>query len=146
MKRDTDAMALLKDNTTQGAMMLRADIAMHGQQWNDAAKTLMDLVGAPPASGKTLSPAQADWLTNAAMAYALADDQAGLDKLAIDYSAAMVGTSQNDTFRILTQPDKTGQLRDLSAAQAQISQVDMFQGFLNNYRSAPTAETAASKP
>jgi hypothetical protein len=126
--------------------MLRADIAMHGQQWNDAAKALMDLVGPPPASGKTLSPTQADWLVNAALAYALADDQTGLDKLAIDYSAPMAAAPQNDTFRILTQPEKTGELRDLSAAQSQISQVDMFQSFLNNYRSSPEINDAAKKP
>jgi hypothetical protein len=90
-----------------------------------------------------LTNAQSEWLLNAAIAYALADDQPGLDKLAIDYSASMASTSQNDTFRMLTQPEKTGQLRDLSAAQSQISQVDMFQGFLNTYRNAPDAASPA---
>jgi hypothetical protein len=140
LHREPEAIALLKDNTTQGAMLLRADIAMHGQNWDDAAKTLMDLVGPPPATGKSLTADQAGWLLNAAIAYALGNDQTGLDKLAIDYSAPMVGTPQNDTFRMLTQPEKTGQLRDLAAAQAQITQVDMFQGFLNGYRATPEAK------
>jgi len=146
LHRDADAAALLKDNTTPGAMMLKVDIAMHAQAWGEAAKALMDLVGAPPASGHTLSPTQAEWLVNAAIAYALADDQPGLDRLAIDYSAAMAGSQQNDTFRMLTQPEKTGELRDLTAAQTQISQVDMFQGFLNTYRNAPDATAAPKKP
>ncbi len=145
LHRDADATALLKDNGSQGAKMLRADIAMHAQDWGDAAKALMDLAGPPPVSGKVLSPDQANWLVNAAIAYALANDQPGLDRLAIDYSAAMSGAPQNDTFRMLTQPEKTGQLRDLAAAQSQISQVDMFQGFLNAYRVVPATNAAAAK-
>jgi hypothetical protein len=48
---------------------------------------------------------------------------------------------------MLTQPEKTGQLRDLASAQSQISQVDTFQGFLNGYRSAaPNAASAVAAP
>jgi hypothetical protein len=146
LKRDAEATALLKDNDSQGAKMLRADIAMHAQNWGDAAKALMDLAGPPPASGKVLSTEQANWLLNAAIAYALADDQTGLDRLAIDYSSSMAATTQNNTFRMLTQPEKTGQLRDLTAAQSQISQVDMFQGFLNNYRQVPGGNAIPEPP
>jgi hypothetical protein len=91
-----------------------------------------------------LKPEQANWIVNAAIAYALDGNQPGLDRLAIDYSAAMATTPQNDTFRLLTEPEKTGQMRDLSAAQSQISQVDMFQGFLNNYRNAPNADATVA--
>ncbi|MGB9152603.1 MAG: hypothetical protein WCD70_05900, partial [Alphaproteobacteria bacterium] len=148
LHRYDDAKALLKDNTSQDAKLLRADIAMHGQAWGDAAKALMDLVGPPPSAGAPLTSDQAGWLINAAVAYALANDQTGLDKLAIDYGTPMATMPQNEMFRMLTQPEKTGQMRDLTAAQSQISQVDMFQGFLNGYRSAPVpaADTTAKKP
>jgi hypothetical protein len=53
----------------------------------------------------------------------------------------MATLPQNDTFRMLTRSEKTGQSRDLAAAQSQISQVDMFQGFLNDYRNAESATT-----
>jgi predicted negative regulator of RcsB-dependent stress response len=145
LNRNDEAAALLKDNTSPGAEMLRADIAMHTQKWGDAANAMMNLVGPPPPSGKTLTSEQTTELINAAIAYALNNDQPGLDKLGIDYGAAMAGTPQNDTFLMLTRPDKTGQLRDLAAAQAQLSQVDMFQGFLNNYRRAEAAEAQADK-
>ena len=145
LHRDDEAAALLKDNATPAAKMLRADIAMHAKKWGDAGKALMELVGPPPAEGTPLSAAQAKDLINAAIAYALADDQPGLDKLGIDYSAAMATQPQNDTFLMLTRPEKTGQLRDLMAAQAQITQVDMFQGFLNNYRQAPANGAAVKK-
>ena len=47
---------------------------------------------------------------------------------------------QNDTFRVLTQPEKDGQLRDITAAQSKLTDVNMFQDFLNSYRKA-TGET-----
>ena len=142
LHRDDEATALLKDNASDGATLLRADIAMRGQKWAEAAKILMELVGSPPPSDKTLSPEQATALINASIAYALANDQTSLDKLAIDYGEGMSSLPQKSTFAMLTQPEKMGQLRDLAAAQVQLSQVDMFQGFLNNYRNG-TATGAA---
>ncbi len=134
LNRASEATALLKDNTSTDAILLRVDMAMRAQKWQDAAATLMTLVGPPPATGVALSPDKAGWLVNAAIGFALAEDQVNLDKLAIDYSKSMETNVQNNTFLMLTRPEKTGQLRDLSTAQAQLSQVDMFQGFLNNYR------------
>ena len=145
LHRDNEAVALLKENSSPGAALLRADIAMHTQKWGDAAKILMEVVGPPPSEDKSLSDDQASVLINAAIAYALADDQVSLDKLAIDYGAAMAPKSQNSTFLMLTRPEKTGQMRDLAAAQVQLSQVDMFQSFLNNYRSSTQTNAETTK-
>ena len=132
-----DALELLKGNDSKDAKMLRADIMMHAQRWNDAAKNLLELIGPPPKAGETLTVQQADWLVSCAIALSLANDQAGLGKLAVDFSAAMAPMPQNDTFRVLTQPEKASQLKDISAVQAKISDVDLFRGCLNAYRSAP---------
>ncbi len=139
MHRDDEASALLKDAPGADAALLRADIAMRAQNWDEAAKILLALVG--PSSDKALTSEQADWLTNAAIAFALADDQANLDKLAIDYDKAMEAMPQSGAFKMLTRPEKTGQMRDLATAQSQLTQVDMFQSFLNNYRKAAQAGT-----
>lgn len=136
LNRNPEALTLLKDNTSQGARMLCAEIALHDQKWDEATKNLMDLVGPPPMAGKALTPDQATWLVKAAIAYALSDDQPNLDRLAIDYGEAMSQTPQKDAFLVLTKPAKTGQLRDLASAQAQLSQTDMFMNFLNAYRGA----------
>jgi hypothetical protein len=148
LSRDDDALALLKDNPAEPAKLLRADITMHAHRWDDAAKALMELVGAPPAAGQQLSKNQADWIVNCAIAYSMAGNSTGLDKLAIDYGAAMAGTPQNDTFRVITSPEKTTQLRDIAAAQGRIADVDMFQTFLNSYRKSDTAPApkAGAKP
>jgi hypothetical protein len=134
MQREDEALAVLKDDTRFPAKLLRADINMKAQRWEEAAKALLDLIGPPPRPGENLRDDQADWLVRCAVAMALTSDKVGLDRLAIDYGAAMAGTSQNNTFRVLVQPEKPGQLRDITAAQGRISEVDMFQSFLDTYR------------
>ncbi len=146
LHRDDEALALLQNNPRDSAKLLRADITMHAQRWADAAKTLMDLVGPPPKAGETLSNDQAAWLVNSAIAYSLAGDQTGLDKLAIDYGTAMASTPQADTFGLLTRPEKEGQMKDIAAAQSRIADVNLFQGFLDSYRKTAGDIPADQKP
>ncbi len=129
LRRYDDAMNLLKTNNQQPAKLLRADITMHAERWDEAALALLDLIGDPPKAGDKLSGDQAEWLVNCAIALSLADDTKGLKKLADDYGPAMESTPQSDTFHVLTQEEKEGQLRDISAAQSRLTDVNMFQGF-----------------
>jgi hypothetical protein len=133
-KKYDDALALLQNAKQPAALALRADILMKAQRWPDAAKALLDVAGPPPKAGAVLTKDQADALLSAAIALSLANDNPGLDKLAIDYGAAMTGTAQEDTFRVLTRPEKAMQVRDIAAAQTKLSEVDMFRGFLDAYR------------
>lgn len=142
--KNDEALDLLQNNTREPAKLLRADITMRAQKWPDAAKALLDLIGPPPKPGELLRNEQADWLVNCAIALAMAGDQTGLDKLAIDYGTAMIGLPQNDTFRVLTEPQKTGQFKDLSAVQSRITDADMFQGFLNSYRQVDNLNSAGT--
>lgn len=145
MKKDEEALALLNENTHEAAKVLRADITMRAQHWEDAAKALLDLVGPPPPAGTPLTPNQASWLINAAIALSMTGNQEGLHKLAADYGTAMTSLPQNDAFRVLTQPEKADQLRDIAAAQSKIADVDMFQGFLNSYRQTSAPATGKGK-
>jgi hypothetical protein len=150
LDKGDNALELLKANDSKDARMLRADIFMHAQRWADAAKTLLDLIGPPPKAGDTLTKQQADWLVSCAIALSLANDQDQLNRLAVDFSASMAAMPQNDTFRVLTQPEKATQPKDIGAVQSKISEVDLFRGFLNAYRAAPSdnpaATTAAAPP
>ncbi|MDP9128373.1 MAG: tetratricopeptide repeat protein, partial [Pseudomonadota bacterium] len=133
LKKYDEAIALLNSNSSNPAKLLRADIDMRAQRWKDASVALIDLIGPAP-TGTALSQDQAQWLVNCAIAVSMAGDTAGLEKLRADYGPAMASLPQNDTFRMLTEPEKTEQSRDIAAAQAKIADVDMFQGFLNSYR------------
>lgn len=135
-----DALALLPSGAGRDSDLLRADMAMRAKKWDDAAKALLDLVG-PASAGKTLSEEQAGWLVNAATALAQTGNTEALDRLAGEYGTAVDGTSKADIFRVLTRPEKMVQMKDLAAAQAKLSEVDMFRGFLNAYRS----ESGAAK-
>lgn len=145
LNKTDDALELLKGDDSKDARMLRADIMMHAQRWADAAKNLLILIGSPPKAGETLTVQQADWLVNGAIALSLANDQEGLGKLAVDFSAPMAVMPQNDTFRVLTQPEKATQLKDITAVQSKISDVDLFRGFLNSYRNSPEKSKPAAK-
>jgi tetratricopeptide (TPR) repeat protein len=142
--KEDQAMDLLKSENSRDAKILRADVSMHAQNWSEAAKNLLDLIGPPPQAGDQLNQRQADWLVNCAIAYSLANDSDGLNKLAVDYGAAMAGTTQNDTFRVLTTQDKPMQLKDIAAVQSKLTDVDLFQGFLNTYRNTPDAGKKAA--
>ncbi|MDD3030445.1 MAG: hypothetical protein PHS57_09275 [Alphaproteobacteria bacterium] len=147
MDQPAEVDALLKDNTSPGALLLRADLAMKAKQWKTASTLLMELVGPPPPENKSLSPDKASWLLNAAIACAMLDDQDCLGALARDYGNTMKQQAQSNMFDLLTQPESMGQMSNLAAAQAQLSQTDMFSGFLNSYRQAAPliANTAVKK-
>ena len=115
LHKNDDALALLQNNTTTTGKLLRADINMRSQHWLPAAQALLDLVGPPPKAGESLTKEQSQWLVNCASAMALGGDTAGLDKLAKDYGPVLAGMPQNDIFRILTRPEKVGQLRDIAS-------------------------------
>lgn len=146
MKKYDDALALIKDNTAQPAKLLRTDILMHAQRWGDASEALLNLIGPPPAPGVALTPEQAGWLINCAIAVSLAGDSAGLEKLRNDYSAPVASLPQNDTFLMLTQPERSDESRDIAAAQSKISEVDLFQGFLDTYRKNGAVSSVDTEP
>lgn len=131
-----DALKMFPAQNTKAAMLLRADIAMRAKNWPDASKALMDLIG-PPIADKPLDEERAAWLVNAALALTQAGDTAGLDRLAIEYGAAMDKTSRANLFRVLTQPEKVSQMKDLRTAQSKLGEVDMFRGVLDSYRTVP---------
>lgn len=132
--RNQEALAVLPNSAGRSAQLLRADIAMKAKLWPEAVSTLLDLVGPPPESGAHLSVEQAELLVKVALSMAQHGDTAGLDKLFQNYEAGMRGSSKADVFLVLTRPEKMTQFKDLAAAQEKISEIDIFQGFLNTYR------------
>jgi len=132
--KNDEALNLLQNDESKTAKALRADINIRAKRWAEAGRILLDLTGPPPLPGGQLSEEQAQWLVKCAIALSLAGDMQGVDRLAIDYGAAMSTMPQRDTFRVLTRPENVDQMRDIAAAQAKISEVDVFRGFLDAYR------------
>jgi hypothetical protein len=145
LRRDQDALQVLANDQTEQGRMLHADIAWRAQRWAEAAQVLESLIGAPPPTGVQLQPDIISLIINRATALALASDQPGLDRLAIDFSAAMSSTPQADTFRLLTRTKSTN-IKDLAVLQSKMGEVDMFKNFLNQYRTEDQAPTAEPTP
>jgi len=127
------ALSVLPTQDNRDSLLLRADMAMRGQKWDDAANALLALIGPPP-SDKPLSEEQAGLLINAAVALAQKGDMARLDKLAADYGAAMEKTRKASLFHVLTRPESGTTAQDLRDAQGGLSEVDLFRSVLDGYR------------
>ncbi len=138
MGKYDEALATLPSQESEKTKLLRADISMRGKQWAAAADALLSLVGAPPLEGNPVSEDKAGWLVSAALAVAQSGDAARLDKLASEYGRAMSPTGKADLFFLITRPEGAGQMKNLAAAQAKLSEVDMFKGFLDSYRKNET--------
>ncbi len=134
MGKNEEAMAALPAEKSEKAELLRADIAMRAKKWDEVARTLLAIVGTPPADGAALPADKAEWTVTIALAMALGGDADGLRRLADAYGPSMDKTARADLFRILTRPEKATQPKDLAAAQTKLSEVDMFKGFLDSYR------------
>lgn len=132
--KNDEAMNLLSDRDGSKAKVLMADIAVRAKKWELASRTLLSLIGAPPADGASFDDEKAGWAVSVALALAQAGDEEGLRRLAAAYESAMAGTKKADLFRLLTHPDSGAQVRDIAAAQARLSDVDTFKNFLSAYR------------
>lgn len=127
------AKAMLEPLQSAEARRLQADIAWRARDWAGAEQALKTLIKPPPDPGARLDADQAQLLVNRAMALAMASNLEGLDQLRRDYTAAMKPTPQAEIFRILTDPEP--QLpADSAALKATPPEVDLFQEFLEQYR------------
>jgi tetratricopeptide (TPR) repeat protein len=138
LKRYGEAVALLKEDTSQPAELLRVDVAWRGAQWAEAASGLAKVIGPPP-DGTALSKDKSDLVLNQAVALALAGDNAGLDRLRGQFGDAMAAGPHADTFRVLARSGQSGGLIDLASIQSRVKEVGTFQKFLAGQRGAGSA-------
>ncbi|EWY37158.1 hypothetical protein N825_21460 [Skermanella stibiiresistens SB22] len=130
LKRYGEAVALLKEDTSQSAELLRVDIAWRGAQWAEAAAGLARVIGPAPPDGTPLSKDKSDLVLNQAVALSLAGDSAGLDKLRAQFTPAMSAGPHADTFRVLARSGQSGNLVDLASIQSRVKEVGTFQKFI----------------
>ncbi|MEE8270631.1 MAG: hypothetical protein V3R98_02705, partial [Alphaproteobacteria bacterium] len=108
------ALVLLAGDQSRLADAARAEIAWRREDWPLAADALAGLAGDPPESGAAVSTEQAQLVLNLGIALALADDPAGLARLARTYGPAMARSPYDNTFAVLTRsPGNVPPLADL---------------------------------
>ncbi|MGC2855665.1 tetratricopeptide repeat protein [Novispirillum sp. DQ9] len=127
-----DGLALLADDTTRDASLLRAEINWNQQDWAAAASALEAVI---PEASRTLvlAGAEARLVLDWATALTLARDEAGVRTLRRRYGDAMSRTPLARAFELITTPPEQG-LIDYRTVADRIKQAEDFRAFLTAYR------------
>lgn len=112
---------------------LRADILWAASRWQSAGEALELMLGDAWSKDEKLDEHERQDVMRTAIAYALAEDALGLDRLRQKYAAKMLATPDQHSFNVVTAP--TG-LRgeEFHAIAKTVSLTDTLKGFLEDYR------------
>jgi len=115
---------------------LRADIAWAAGQWDTAAQAFAKLITSENIS-QTSPPSEYEsgLILNRAIALSLAGERAALDNINREYNDVMQQSNKAQIFDLVTRPRKLGLLDNRESISSLISEVDLFGGFLENYKS-----------
>ena len=132
LDRGPDAIAALKDDTSREAQLLRTEIYTRMKDWADASDVYAALLPEPD-RGTKLSEDDAQLVINWATDLTLGKDDRGLAALRRTYGPAMVGTSYQAAFELLTSaPDK--QVTNFPGLAEKIKQAQDFKTFIASYK------------
>ncbi len=112
---------------------LRADIYWQAQRWQSAAEELELLSGDAWKQSAPLSDDTRIDVLRSAIAYALADDALGLDRLRVKYTDKFTGTPDQRSFDVVTAPLE-GRGEEFQAVTQAATVVDTLKRFLQDYR------------
>lgn len=140
--RRDHALELIEADDSQQARRLRADIAWEQRDWSGAGRGLEALLGARWRDEGPLDETESRDILRAAIAYALASDRAGLDRVEARYRTAMAQTRHAGAFNLVVS-DITGatdrRLNDLVSSIAARDTMDAFlAGFASRFESGPS--------
>ena len=128
----SDAIATLSTLNSKTAQRLKADVLWRAQKWTDAAAATEALM--PADATKPLSDEDASYVMNAAVAWKLAGNADKLKEIKAKYGAVMTKTKLAPTFDVVTRDGGSSALADRETMLRIASEVDMFKGFLENYK------------
>lgn len=141
--RPDDAIKILSGLNSEDAHRLNIDTNWRAGRWMDAARAIDPLLNyalekedlvSDGGQVMRLTPEASDLVLNKAVAFVLAGEQGEVRELFRTYGLAMQGTRNADLFTLITRAPKPGELADLSTLQSHVSEVDMFNSFLEAYR------------
>lgn len=125
------AIAALGSRDTPEARQLKADIYWHAQKWPEAAAAIETLL---PDPAQKIGDAEAQFVVNAAVAWRMAGDMDKLRALRARYAGAMRGSALAATFAVAARDGGASALADRETLLGTVGEVDMFKGFLDQYR------------
>lgn len=131
LDRNTEAMALLEEDASRDAELLRVEVYWNAGDWRSAAQTLNRLVRLYEAKpNEPLDQRQASAVLNYAVALTLSGGERALQRLRRDYGPAISQTQFAGAFQLITNPAQLGLLSP-SQVPAEVAEA---QSFLTTYR------------
>lgn len=127
-KRYDHALDLIAVDQQADTQALRAEVYWKSGNWPLAGQTAEQAVGDRTKDDKPLSDLEREEVMRAAVAYSLANDQTGLDRLRTNFMPKMKGTPNATGFAIVTERiDLQGiAFRDAAAKIASVDTLKMF--------------------
>jgi hypothetical protein len=133
---------------------LRADILWQARRWADAGEALEALLGDSWQADGPLTDDQRNEAMRAAIAYSLAEEKIGLDRLRSKFTAKMADSADAASFDVVTAPieSRGGKFSDIAK---KIAAADTLDSFIKAYRDrygalepaeVPAAPSAAAEP
>ncbi len=155
LSRTELALDLIADDAAPDARRLRADVLWSARRWREAGEAHEGLVGERWRGEGALSETERGDVLRAALAYGLASEPLGLDRLRAKYAAKMSESVDARTFALLCAPNASAgsAFRDLAR---RATGADTLTAFLRDYRKRypemgvperlPEAERAPAAP
>lgn len=126
LNRENDALALLENDESESAELLRAEIFWNSGDWMEAARSYRLLVresGAEPE--QPLTDAQAARILNYAVALTNSGGERVIQQLRLEYEPAMLQSKFAEAFQLVTAQTTPGIL-DPSAVSSKVQEVETF--------------------
>ncbi len=134
-KKPDDAMVILEAMQPDADVnRLRTDIAWTSGKWEEAAMALNDLISTEDISpNRPLTDYQRDIIFNRGIALSLSGNRVALANLRERYNSQMGSTPKGQMFEVVTRPRRPDMIGSREAIESMISEIDLFQGFLDGY-------------
>jgi hypothetical protein len=133
LKQWDQALDMIATDDTADSRQLRADIYWESGNWDIAGQKAEALAASVSADAKPPTDQTRADVLRAAIAYSLANDQAGLDRLRKGFAAKMAASPDASAFAVVTQSlDTQGtSFRDMAG---QIASIDTLETFMKDFR------------
>jgi hypothetical protein len=128
-----EAIEVLADDASAAAGRLRADIYWAGQRWAQAGLASEALAGDRWAAAQALSDIERNDVLRAAVAFVLANDRAGVERLRVRFGPKMADSKDARSFAVVageTNPASP----DMRAMVRQVASVDSLDAFLKDLK------------
>jgi tetratricopeptide (TPR) repeat protein len=129
-----DALDVLADDLSEPGNKLRADILWSAQRWRDAGQKIEEILGEGWKGETALSNSQRADVMRVAVAYALSENRAAIDRIRSRFAAKMKDSPDARSFTVVTQQAESA-TTDIRALVTQIAAVDTLKGFMDDFKS-----------